>query len=405
MMGNSDIVQQGQSVMLAGNPLGLTGTVSTGIISAVRIEDGTKVLQTDAAANPGNSGGPAVNARGEVIGVLTFSIRGGQNLNFIIPINYVRGLLNDDLRLSLNDLPTPVAAEAVARAVLDHRWGFVNWAVIPAEARRDLHRYLASDGLQVIFSVADSGVVWGDARLDVSPSVARRSRPEPPTLRIQRIGVVSIRTVASESLTGSELSKRVKDLNDEKVRQLEKVRDERARQRFIEKAQREVNSLQTSAQDEFQRVVTPVAESLAKELDLQIIFAEDDSGLLWFDQRLSVTTALIERLNEVTHGRVARRLAAEMPRVGRVGYINLKRARDESRVGIKLYTEAQRRQSTDQKAFEDEFRASINNALIDLRKSLQLSAVFSYDDAGFAAISDELDITDAVVTALNQRFP
>jgi hypothetical protein len=54
-----------------------------------------KVIQTDAAANPGNSGGPLLNARGQAVGVLDFKLRGTENLNFAIPINYARGMLNN----------------------------------------------------------------------------------------------------------------------------------------------------------------------------------------------------------------------------------------------------------------------------------------------------------------------
>jgi S1-C subfamily serine protease len=70
----------GDELLLAGNPFGLEGTVTTGIVSRVN----GHVIQTDAAANPGNSGGPAVDAQGRVVGVLVRG--GGENLNFAIPI-------------------------------------------------------------------------------------------------------------------------------------------------------------------------------------------------------------------------------------------------------------------------------------------------------------------------------
>ena len=74
--------------------MGLEGSLSSGIVSGIReLDDGSKVFQTDAAANPGNSGGPMVDAEGKVIGVLTFKLRESENLNFVVPINYARGLL------------------------------------------------------------------------------------------------------------------------------------------------------------------------------------------------------------------------------------------------------------------------------------------------------------------------
>ena len=70
----------GDQLLLIGSPYGLEGTVTTGIVSRVT----KKVIQTDAAANPGNSGGPAIDKDGHVVGVLVAG--GGENLNFAVPI-------------------------------------------------------------------------------------------------------------------------------------------------------------------------------------------------------------------------------------------------------------------------------------------------------------------------------
>jgi S1-C subfamily serine protease len=71
----------GEALLLVGSPYGLSGTVTTGIVSRVT----SKLIQTDAAANPGNSGGPAVDQRGHVIGVLVSGIL-GSGLSFAVPI-------------------------------------------------------------------------------------------------------------------------------------------------------------------------------------------------------------------------------------------------------------------------------------------------------------------------------
>ena len=90
----------GQGVVALGSPLGLAGTVTTGIVSAVRTPSGSRdlkgmapnyitLIQTDAAISPGNSGGPLLNKHGEVIGVNTWALGGGgraQNINFAISI-------------------------------------------------------------------------------------------------------------------------------------------------------------------------------------------------------------------------------------------------------------------------------------------------------------------------------
>jgi S1-C subfamily serine protease len=111
--GNSDAVQAGEPVLLIGNPLGiLEGSVSAGVVSAVRVLEGAgfRVIQTDAAANPGNSGGPLLDSAGRVIGVLCFKIRGAESLNFVIPINYARGLLASTESFSLDELGKRLAA-------------------------------------------------------------------------------------------------------------------------------------------------------------------------------------------------------------------------------------------------------------------------------------------------------
>lgn len=102
--GNSDIVKIGEPLVILGSPQGLSGTVTAGILSAVRDSgEGFKVLQTDAAVNPGNSGGPLVNGKGEAIGVVSFKLRSAEGLNFAVPINYVSGLLSNSHELMTLD--------------------------------------------------------------------------------------------------------------------------------------------------------------------------------------------------------------------------------------------------------------------------------------------------------------
>lgn len=94
--GNSNSLTVGEPVVIVGSPRGLEGTVTAGILSSVRDSgEGFKVLQTDAAVNPGNSGGPLVNSKGQAIGVISFKLRSAEGLNFAIPITYVKALLND----------------------------------------------------------------------------------------------------------------------------------------------------------------------------------------------------------------------------------------------------------------------------------------------------------------------
>ena len=92
-LGDSDAVQIGEKIYVAGNPQGLEGTFSDGIISAIRGGSADKFFQMTAPISKGSSGGPVVNARGEVIGVSFATHLEGQNLNFAIPVNYLKALM------------------------------------------------------------------------------------------------------------------------------------------------------------------------------------------------------------------------------------------------------------------------------------------------------------------------
>jgi S1-C subfamily serine protease len=92
-IGDSNSVQIGQPVIAVGNPKGLEGTVSDGIVSAIRYEDGDKVFQISAPISPGSSGGPILNLNGEVIGIAKSGIPDGENLGFAVPSSFLLDLL------------------------------------------------------------------------------------------------------------------------------------------------------------------------------------------------------------------------------------------------------------------------------------------------------------------------
>jgi S1-C subfamily serine protease len=104
VLGDSRNLQVGQKVYAIGNPFGLAGTMTRGIISSIRPvqePDGMQIdeaIQTDAAINPGNSGGPLLNWHGEVIGINTMiasNVGQSAGIGFAIPVNTAKAVLND----------------------------------------------------------------------------------------------------------------------------------------------------------------------------------------------------------------------------------------------------------------------------------------------------------------------
>ena len=95
---DSNDVQVGEKVIAIGNPLGLQFSVTEGIISATHrtgINKEEAYLQTDAALNPGNSGGPLINKEGRVIGINNFKVSSGESLGFALESNYIIDVVND----------------------------------------------------------------------------------------------------------------------------------------------------------------------------------------------------------------------------------------------------------------------------------------------------------------------
>jgi S1-C subfamily serine protease len=99
-IGESKKVSIGEEAFVIGNPQGLEGTVSQGIVSGLRKVSDMEVIQITAPISPGSSGGPVLDRTGQVIGVAVATFKGGQNLNFAIPSDYLAALLVQPKKIS-----------------------------------------------------------------------------------------------------------------------------------------------------------------------------------------------------------------------------------------------------------------------------------------------------------------
>jgi len=149
VLGDSRNLQVGQKVYAIGNPFGLAGTMTRGIVSSirpVREPNGATIdeaIQTDAAINPGNSGGPLMNWHGEVIGINTMILSNvGQNagIGFAIPINTAKAVLNDLMTLgrvrrpALGVRTVPINAELAEEIGLPVDYGLLIIGVVPGSS-------------------------------------------------------------------------------------------------------------------------------------------------------------------------------------------------------------------------------------------------------------------------------
>jgi S1-C subfamily serine protease len=156
VLGDSRNLQVGQKVYAIGNPFGLSGTMTRGIISSIRPvqePDGMRIdeaIQTDAAINPGNSGGPLLNTHGEVIGINTMiasNLGQSAGIGFAIPVNTAKAVLNDLVTLGRVRRPAlgvqtiPITPELADQMGLPADSGLLIVQVVPEGAadRAGLH--------------------------------------------------------------------------------------------------------------------------------------------------------------------------------------------------------------------------------------------------------------------------
>jgi S1-C subfamily serine protease len=208
--GRSQALRPGQLVIAIGNPYGFQHSVSAGVVSALgrtlRARSGRlidQVIQTDAALNPGNSGGPLVNSAGQVVGVNTAIIAGGQGLSFAVPISTVVAVLPALLRdgrvrrgyLGVAGQDVPLLRRVTRFHRLSQATGvlvisleqdgparvagvregdiIVSFDAAPVSSLDDLHRTLSEDRIGTFVTM---GLLRDQQRLDVSVRIGDRPR-------------------------------------------------------------------------------------------------------------------------------------------------------------------------------------------------------------------------------------
>jgi len=151
-LSDSSDLTVGQKVYAIGNPFGLSGTMTRGIISSIRSINGAEgnpidnAIQTDAAINPGNSGGPLLNSRGDVIGITTMIASNGADqssgVGFAIPINTAKAVIDDFSKygrvrrptLDVAILPIPISPDLADELGLASDYGVLIQRTLPGGA-------------------------------------------------------------------------------------------------------------------------------------------------------------------------------------------------------------------------------------------------------------------------------
>ncbi len=211
-LGDSDHLQVGQKVLAIGDPFGLEGTLTTGVVSsigrAIESEDNQRMegmIQTDAAINGGNSGGPLLDSGGDVIGINT-AIVGRTNLGigFALPINRAKAMLSDYRAGRITERPrigvtTEYVAGDLAEALgLPRRGGLLVQSVVPGSSE-----YLA--GVRGAREVMDIGNVelgiGGDLIVAVDGQAVDREDALVRAMAHKRVGDTIVLTVVRNRRT------------------------------------------------------------------------------------------------------------------------------------------------------------------------------------------------------------
>jgi len=191
----------GQRVYAIGNPFGLSGTMTRGMISAIRsigVQSGSPIedaIQTDAAINPGNSGGPLLNSRGEVIGITTLIASNGSDqsagIGFAIPINTAKAVLDDFAkygrvrRPSLDIVTLPIGPDIAEQIGLPADYGILIQRVLPGGAAEKAG---LRGGNQRLYQGNDPVMLGGDLIVKVDEQEIQSAQDLSAALNLHKAG-------------------------------------------------------------------------------------------------------------------------------------------------------------------------------------------------------------------------
>lgn len=206
-LGDSEAVHAGDPIVAIGHPLGLEDTVSNGLISAVRKLEKVTILQISAPIAPGSSGGPIFNDNGEVVGVSTAVLVGGQNLNFGLPSNYLRALLASPAPMSMADFAAETSEPARPEATVARNIPRVSPKALDAcsAANLDLVLRTIGDAIEVGAPLYNSGNhagcyhIYEGAALDLDRKLPASCRGAAEVLKAGRKRAAALSTATEQA--------------------------------------------------------------------------------------------------------------------------------------------------------------------------------------------------------------
>lgn len=275
-----------------------------------------------------------------------------------------------------------------------------------------LAQYSGAQQVGLLFNGPDAGLVWADPRLDVTADLVRRLDGvpgNPVTLPGSSVAYLVLQRLANESAIGKKLTAQVQAVQQRKSGEhieLQKTLSAGELQKWVDLTQSELQALQKSLQDQFQKLIEPVMQRYASARQLGMIFNGPDAGLVWADSRFDVTSDLIASMDQgstVSTGTLPSARAA---------YVLLQRIANETRLGRASTAQIQNLQAGGataeqvklrQDQLQAEFQAALTPVLDGVARRLGLAFVFNGPNAGLMYAGTVLDISADVIQAMDAQ--